>query len=117
MLGAIGRVICNDYDQILIHADGGVELVNSAQHCVAVSEQTQGQKLLNPIQLRPRTEVDSMPDYKAPLRDIKFVMTELLNSEQHYSNQEGAEDATPDMVDAIIGEGAKFCEQVLSPLN
>ena len=58
-----------------------------------------------------------MPDYKAPLRDIKFVMTELLDSEQHYANLEGAEDATPDMVDAIIAEGAKFCEQVLSPLN
>ncbi|MDL0432086.1 acyl-CoA dehydrogenase C-terminal domain-containing protein [Marinobacter sp. TBZ242] len=58
-----------------------------------------------------------MPDYKAPLRDIKFVMTELLDSEQHYANLEGAEDASPDMVDAIIGEGAKFCEQVLSPLN
>lgn len=58
-----------------------------------------------------------MPEYKAPLRDIKFVMTELLDSEQHYANLEGAEDATPDMVDAIIGEGAKFCEQVLSPLN
>ncbi|MDX1756762.1 MAG: acyl-CoA dehydrogenase C-terminal domain-containing protein [Marinobacter sp.] len=58
-----------------------------------------------------------MPEYKAPLRDIKFVMSELLDSEQHYANLEGAEDATPDMVDAIIGEGAKFCEQVLSPLN
>ncbi len=58
-----------------------------------------------------------MPEYKAPLRDIKFVMNELLNSEQHYANLEGGEDATPDMVDAIIGEGAKFCEQVLSPLN
>lgn len=58
-----------------------------------------------------------MPEYKAPLRDIKFVMTELLDSEQHYANLEGAEDATPDMIDAIIGEGAKFCEQVLSPLN
>ncbi len=58
-----------------------------------------------------------MPEYKAPLRDIKFVMNELLDSEQHYAKLEGGEDATPDMVDAIIGEGAKFCEQVLSPLN
>ncbi len=57
-----------------------------------------------------------MPDYKAPLRDIKFVMNELLNSEKHYSDL-GAEDATPDMIDAIIGEGAKFCEEVLAPLN
>jgi len=58
-----------------------------------------------------------MPDYKAPLRDIKFVMSELLDSEQHYANLNGGEDATPDMIDAIIAEGAKFCEQVLSPLN
>ena len=57
-----------------------------------------------------------MPDYKAPLRDIKFVMDELLNSQQHYVDL-GAEDATPDMIDAIIGEGAKFCEEVLAPLN
>ncbi len=58
-----------------------------------------------------------MPEYKAPLRDIKFVMNELLDSEQHYANLVGAEDATPDMIDAIVQEGAKFCEQVLSPLN
>ena len=58
-----------------------------------------------------------MPDYKAPLRDIKFVMSELLDSEQHYASINGGEDATPDMVDAIIVEGARFCEQVLSPLN
>jgi len=64
-----------------------------------------------------QTEVDSMPEYKAPLRDMKFVLNELLDSEQHYASLEGAEDATPDMVDAIIQEGAKFCEQVLSPLN
>ena len=58
-----------------------------------------------------------MSDYKAPLRDIKFVMSELLDSEQHYASLNGGEDATPDMVDAIVAEGAKFCEQVLSPLN
>ena len=57
-----------------------------------------------------------MPEYKAPLRDIKFVMSELLDSEKHYENI-GATDATPDMVDAIIGEGAKFAEEVLQPLN
>ncbi|KZZ40917.1 acyl-CoA dehydrogenase [Oleiphilus sp. HI0118] len=57
-----------------------------------------------------------MPDYKAPLRDIKFLMDEVLDSEKHYQNI-GATEATPDMVDAIVTEGAKFCEEVLAPIN
>lgn len=58
-----------------------------------------------------------MPQYRAPLRDIQFVMNELLDAETHYQQIPGGEEATPDMVDAIIQEGARFCEEVLSPLN
>ncbi|WP_191600554.1 acyl-CoA dehydrogenase C-terminal domain-containing protein [Marinomonas algicola] len=58
-----------------------------------------------------------MPEYKAPLRDIKFVTEELLDFSTHYANLPGGEEATPDMVDAILEEGAKFSERVLSPLN
>ncbi len=57
-----------------------------------------------------------MPEYKAPLRDIKFVMHELLDCESHYAKL-GYEDATPDMVDAILAEAAKFAENVVAPLN
>lgn len=57
-----------------------------------------------------------MPTYKAPIRDMQFVMHEVFNSEQHYAAL-GNEDATPDMVDAIMSEAAKFCEEVLAPLN
>jgi len=57
-----------------------------------------------------------MPEYKAPLRDIQFVRNELLGYEEHYQKL-GFEDATPDVVQAILEEGAKFCEQVLAPLN
>jgi hypothetical protein len=56
-----------------------------------------------------------MPDYKAPVRDIQFALYEVLNAEQHYQDL-GAEDVSRDMVDAIIGEGAKFAEEVLAPL-
>src|SRR5690554_4321489 len=59
-----------------------------------------------------------MPEYKAPLRDIKFVLDELLDAQTHYQSIPAYADvATPDMVEAIINEGAKFCENVLSPLN
>ena len=57
-----------------------------------------------------------MPEYKAPQRDIKFVMQELLDCEKHYQTL-GYEDASPDMVDAILAEAGKFSEQVVAPLN
>ncbi len=58
-----------------------------------------------------------MPEYKAPLRDISFVMNELLESEALYQTIPGYEDATADLMNAIVEEGAKFAENVLSPLN
>ena len=59
-----------------------------------------------------------MPEYKAPLREIKFVSDEVLAMPEHYASLPTFADvATPDMVDAILTEGAKFCENVLSPLN
>jgi hypothetical protein len=57
-----------------------------------------------------------MPEYKAPLRDMHFLIDEVFDFHAGYAAM-GASDATPDMVSAILAEGAKFCEQVLAPLN
>ena len=57
-----------------------------------------------------------MSEIKIPLRDMRFAMRELLDWDQHYASL-GYEDASPDVVDAILDEGAKFCENVLAPLN
>lgn len=58
-----------------------------------------------------------MPDYKAPIRDIQFVRDEVLNFSEHYAKLPGCEEVTPDLVEAIINEAAKFAENVLAPLN
>ncbi len=58
-----------------------------------------------------------MPQYKAPLRDVRFLLNEVFDYSSHYAQQPNAEDATPDMVDAILEGAATFCEEVLAPLN
>ncbi|MDX1464571.1 MAG: acyl-CoA dehydrogenase C-terminal domain-containing protein [Halomonas sp.] len=58
-----------------------------------------------------------MPDYQAPLRDLRFVMDEMLDYPAHYARLPGGEEATPDVVDAILEEGARFAREVLLPLN
>ncbi|MDI9243794.1 acyl-CoA dehydrogenase C-terminal domain-containing protein [Marinobacter sp. CHS3-4] len=57
-----------------------------------------------------------MPVYKAPLRDVKFLLNEVFDYPGHYASLPSGENATPDIVDAILSECAKFSEQVLSPL-
>ena len=57
-----------------------------------------------------------MPEYKAPLRDMRFLIDTVFDFHGHYAAL-GATDASPDMVSAILEEGAKFCENVLAPLN
>lgn len=58
-----------------------------------------------------------MPAYKAPLRDMRFLMNEVFDYPKHYANLPGGEEASPDLIDAILDESAKFCENVLAPLN
>ncbi|ROS01251.1 hypothetical protein EDC56_1680 [Sinobacterium caligoides] len=58
-----------------------------------------------------------MPEYRAPIRDIDFVLKELLNSEEHFASLEGAGDMNVELMDAILDSGAKFAEQVVAPLN
>ena len=57
-----------------------------------------------------------MLEYKAPMRDIEFLVNDLLDYKSHYEAL-GFEDADPDTVQAILGEAAKFAEEVVGPLN
>ena len=57
-----------------------------------------------------------MAMYKAPIRDMQFVLYELLNAEQ-LPTLPGFEEATRDLVEPVLEEAAKITEEVLFPLN
>jgi 3-(methylsulfanyl)propanoyl-CoA dehydrogenase len=57
-----------------------------------------------------------MPQYKVPQRDMRFLMNEVFDFEGHYKTLPNGGEATPDMVEAIISEMAKLCENTIAPL-
>ncbi len=57
-----------------------------------------------------------MPEYKAPQRDMMFVLNDVINVSE-LAELPGFEDATPDIVQGVIDEAAKIIENTIAPLN
>jgi alkylation response protein AidB-like acyl-CoA dehydrogenase len=57
-----------------------------------------------------------MPTYKAPVDDALFLLNDVFHIDR-YGNLPGFSDASPDVVEAVLREAAKFSEEVLTPLN
>ncbi|WP_370218171.1 acyl-CoA dehydrogenase C-terminal domain-containing protein [Thalassolituus sp.] len=55
--------------------------------------------------------------YRAPLRDMQFALYEVLNGDKVLPELPGCEDATREIMDAMLTEGAKLAENVLAPIN
>jgi len=57
-----------------------------------------------------------MPVYNAPLREFRFLYKDVLGVER-YANMQGFENASLDLIEQILAEGAKFATETLLPLN
>ncbi len=57
-----------------------------------------------------------MSDYRAPIKDMRFVMDEIAGFKELSQLPDFAE-ATPDLADAILDEAAKFAGEIIAPLN
>ena len=57
-----------------------------------------------------------MPNYKVPVKDVSFLFNDVFDMQAHYQHVEGGDQATPDMIEAIFTEGAKFSENELADL-
>src|SRR5215470_16502900 len=57
-----------------------------------------------------------MSTYSAPVKDMLFAMEELADLEA-IGNLPGCEEATPDLVNSVLEEAAKFANGVWAPLN
>ncbi len=58
-----------------------------------------------------------MTTYTAPLRDMRFVAHELFDVTGTLSKLPGFDELSADIVDAVLEECAKLCQEVLHPLN
>ena len=57
-----------------------------------------------------------MPIYRAPIDEFKFVLNEVLEIDKHHDLPNFGE-LTPDLLDDILTNAGKFCEEVLHPIN
>ncbi len=90
----------------------------ACERCLAQPDET---RKLETGHIRPYirdvTSGDStMPSYRAPIRDTRFVIEQLLDIGR-YSTLPGFDGITPDLLEAVLGEGARFCEEILFPIN
>jgi hypothetical protein len=58
-----------------------------------------------------------MPTYTPPLRDMQFVMHEVLKVADDYKAMPAHADVDVDTINAVIEEGGKFAAEVTAPLN
>ena len=58
-----------------------------------------------------------MPTYTPPLRDLQFVLHELLDLENELKALPKHAETDAETINAVLEEGGKFAAEVVFPLN
>ena len=58
-----------------------------------------------------------MPRYTPPIRDMQFVLHELLDVQAEYAAMPRHAEVSRDLIDQVLVEGGRFCAEVLLPIN
>ncbi len=58
-----------------------------------------------------------MPSYKAPVRDMQFVLNEVMEAGEFLASMPGTRETTPDLISAVLEEAGKVSETLLAPIN
>ncbi|MEX1198701.1 MAG: acyl-CoA dehydrogenase C-terminal domain-containing protein [Pseudohongiellaceae bacterium] len=58
-----------------------------------------------------------MAGYKAPVRDMQFVLNEVMEAGEFLASMPGTEETTPDLINAVLEEAGKVSESLLAPIN
>ena len=58
-----------------------------------------------------------MPTYTPPLRDMQFVLHEVLNVTDHFQKMPAYAEVDADTINAVIEAAGQFASEVIAPLN
>jgi hypothetical protein len=58
-----------------------------------------------------------MPSYTPPLRDMQFVLHEVLNVTESFRQIPKHAEIDQETISAVLEEGGKFASEVIFPLN
>lgn len=60
---------------------------------------------------------NAMAEYKAPLRDIEFVLKDVFRADELWASMPTTAEVNMELANAIFEEGARICEGELFPIN
>src|SRR5690606_10091735 len=93
-------------------------LRRAPQQPPAAGARPAGHMALSATRLHPITSrnATTMNNYRSPLTDLRFVIHQVLKAPQVLATLPAHADTGTEIIDAVLEEGGRFCDQIVGPL-